>query len=194
MSKPRILAFSGSARKESFNKRLLKSAIAAAREAGAEVTIIDLDDYPSPMYHGDLEETSGIPEHAKTIKHMMIEHDGFLLATAEYNSSITPLLKNTIDWASRKESADEGNLIAFQGKVAGLISASPGALGGLRALNHVRDILGNIGVIVIPKQQAVPKAHEVLADDDTITDDRLRKGVEAVGRELAQTIAKLKSG
>ena len=146
---PRILAFAGSLRRESFNKKLVPIAAKGARDAGAEVTLIDLADFPLPLFDQDLEARQGMPENGKKLKQLFIDHDGLLIASPEYNSSITAVLKNTIDWVSRP-APDEPSLVAFRSKVATLMSASPGALGGLRRLVHVRSILGNIGVIVLP--------------------------------------------
>ncbi len=156
---PKILSFAGSTRTDSFNKRLVKLAAEAARLAGAEVTQIDLRDMPMPLYDGDLEKAQGLPPDAKRFKQLMIEHDGLLISAPEYNSSISGVLKNAIDWASRPE-PNEPPLVAFTGKVAALMSASPGALGGLRGLVTVRSILSNINVLVLPHQVAVAKAHE----------------------------------
>src|SRR5262245_16075385 len=126
--KPTILAFAGSAREGSFNKKLIRVAAKAAQEAGAQVTLIDLKDFPMPLMNEDLEAKEGMPEFAKKIKDLMKSHDAFLISTPEYNSSMPPLLKNTLDWASRKESKDEPPLSAYKNKIAGIMSASPGAL------------------------------------------------------------------
>ena len=125
----RILAFAGSLRRDSFNRRLVSVAVGGARAAGAEVMEIDLKDYPLPVYAGDLEASEGLPESALRLKAIMKDHDGFLISAPEYNSSITAALKNAIDWASRPHE-DEPSLVCFRGKVAGLMAASPGALGG----------------------------------------------------------------
>lgn len=188
---PKILAFAGSARKESFNKKLARVAADAAREAGAEVTLIDLADYPMPLYDGDLEEASGLPENAKKLKALFLQHDGLLLACPEYNSAITPLLKNTLDWVSRAETDDEPPLAAYRNKVAALLSASPGRLGGLRGLVHVRAILGNIGVLVLPDQVAVGQAHQVFDPAGRLSDDHQRQAVEALARRLVETLDRL---
>jgi chromate reductase len=190
---PRILAFAGSLRKESFNKRLVRIAARGAESAGAGVTLLDLRDYPLPVYDGDLEAEQGLPENARAVKHMMMEHDGFLLAAPEYNSSITAVLKNTIDWASRPEPGETVPLPAFRGKGAVLMSASPGALGGLRGLVTVRSILSNIGVYVMPDQVAVPKAHEAFAADGTLKDSAQEASIENLGKALAQFLVKLKA-
>lgn len=191
MTQPRILAFAGSLRKDSYNKKLVRIAAAAARSAGAEVTIIDLKDYPLPVFDEDLEREAGAPENARRLKQLFVEHDGFLIAAPEYNSSITAVLKNTIDWVSRPVPG-EPPLRGFRDKVASLMSASPGALGGLRGLVHVRSILGNIGVIVLPDQVAVPRAFEAFNPDGALKDDKQRASVEALGRTLASFLVKLK--
>ena len=132
MTQPKITAFAGSLRTGSFNKKLLALAAAAARTAGAEVTTVDLRDLALPLFDQDLEAASGLPEGAKKFKALLRASDGLLIASPEYNSSLTAVLKNAIDWASRAESDDEPPLAAYRGKTAALCSASPGALGGLR--------------------------------------------------------------
>ncbi|MBS0191661.1 MAG: NAD(P)H-dependent oxidoreductase [Phycisphaerales bacterium] len=178
----KVLAISGSTRKGSYNSKLLKIAAEMTRQAGAEVTLLDLEQYPLPIMNEDLEKEKGVPENAMKLKQLFISHKGLLIASPEYNSSITALLKNTIDWVSRPV-PNEAPLAGFQGKVATLISASPGALGGLRGLVHLRSILGNIGVIVLPEQVALTNAHEAFADDGTLKDPkaaaRLKKAMDA---------------
>src|SRR4029077_15961150 len=126
------------------------------------------------------------------LKTLFLEHDALLLSCAEYNSSITAVLKNTIDWVSRPVPG-EGPLACFTGKVATLMSASPGGLGGLRGLVHVRAILGNINVIVLPEQIAVSKAHEAFNADGALKDAKMQAGVEGLGAKLADFLRKLKS-
>ncbi|MCU7813106.1 MAG: NAD(P)H-dependent oxidoreductase [Candidatus Thiodiazotropha sp. (ex Notomyrtea botanica)] len=188
---PRILAFAGSSRKESFNKRLLTIAVSGAEAAGADVTQIDLADYPMPLFNQDLESKTGIPENALKFKRLLIDHDAFIIASPEYNSAFTPLLKNVIDWASRAESDDEPPLMAYQGKVAAILAASPGALGGLRGLVFLRMLLANIGVTVLPDQQAIPQAFKAFNEDGSLVDDRKQQVVLALGRKLAATVGKL---
>jgi len=190
MNTPKILAFAGSTRTASYNKQLVRFAAEAARAAGAEVTLLDLRDYPLPLFDGDLEEQQGLPENAKKLKAIFREHNGLLIASPEYNSSVTAVLKNTIDWVSRAESDDEPALAAYHGKAAVLISASPGALGGLRGLVHLRAILGNIGVIVLPDQVAVPKAHEVFDETGGLKDERSAKQVTRVVQGLVDFLKK----
>jgi chromate reductase len=188
---PKILAFAGSTRKESFNKKLVKIAADAARAAGAEVTYLDLKDIPMPLYDGDLETEQGIPENARKLKALMMAHDGFLISAPEYNSSISGVLKNTIDWVSRPV-PNEQPLVCFAGKVVTLMSASPGALGGLRGLVTVRSLLSNIRVIVLPEQVAVPKAHEAFDTDGKLKDAKQQSSIEALGRDLVGFLTKLK--
>lgn len=191
MSKPKILAFAGSTRRESFNKRLVRIAAAGAERAGADVTVIDLKEYALPLFDQDLEEDEGPPENAVKLKALFAETDGFLIASPEYNSSVTGVLKNTIDWVSRPAEG-EPRLVAFKGKAAALMSASPGALGGLRGLVHVRAILGNIGVLVLPDQVTVPKAFEAFDDEGRLKIDTKQSAVEALGKSLVELLAKVR--
>jgi NAD(P)H-dependent FMN reductase len=193
MVTPKILAFAGSTRSESYNKKLVALAAEGARAAGANVTLIDLRDLPLPLFDEDLETANGLPENAKKLKAVMRANDGFLISSPEYNSSITAVLKNAIDWASRPESDDEPALVAFRGKIAALVSASPGGLGGLRALVHVRAILENIGVLVLPDQVAVSAAYEAFDEGGKLKDARKAKQVADLAANLAETIRKLKS-
>ena len=182
--KPKILAFAGSTRTGSFNKQLVAVAAGAARAAGAEVTVVDLRDLALPLYDGDLEASKGLPEGAKRFKKLLIEHQGLLISSPEYNSSITGVLKNAIDWASRAETDDETPLKAFKGKVATLMAASPGGFGGLRGLVHLRAILGNMGVIVLPDQLTIPSAHEAFDASGALKDERKRQQVEGLAQGL----------
>jgi chromate reductase len=190
--KVKILVFAGSTRKDSFNKKLAKIAADDARAAGAEVTHIDLRDIPMPLYDGDLEASEGIPPNGRKLKELMLSHDAFLIASPEYNSSITGVLKNAIDWASRP-SPGEKPLQCFAGKVVGLCSASPGALGGLRGLVTVRSILTNIGSIVIPTQVSVPRAMEAFDESGDLKDEKHRAPVRRLASELVTITSKLKA-
>ena len=189
--RPRVLAFAGSTRRESFNKKLVLRAATGARAAGAEVTVLDLATLPLPLFDEDLERESGLPANALELKRLMSEHHGFLISCPEYNSSITAVLKNAIDWASRKAEPAEKPLSAFRGKAAALMSASPGALGGLRGLVHVRAILGNLGVIVLPDQRAVSRAHESLAEDGSLVDAKLDEAIQGLGSTLVEVLTRL---
>jgi chromate reductase len=191
MTIPRILAFGGSLRRDSFNQKLAAIATSGAREAGAEVTLIALRDFPMPVFDADLENSGGMPEAAKKLKALFREHHGLLIASPEYNSSITGALKNAIDWVSRQESEDEPPLSALSGKSAVLMSASPGGLGGLRGLVHVRAILGNIGITVLPDQVAVSKAHEAFTAEGSLADAKQQGSVKNLGALLAKHLAKV---
>ncbi len=190
MTAAKILAFAGSARQDSFNKKLVKIAIEGAKAAGAEVTYLDFRDLPLPLYDAELEEAQGLPENALQLKATMKAHQGFLIACPEYNSSITPLLKNAIDWASRPEPG-EPSLVCFKEKVAVLMSASPGGLGGLRGLVHVRSILGNIGVLVLPDQKAIGSAYQAFDENGNLKDESQQADIVQLGSKLATVTAKL---
>lgn len=188
--RPKILAFAGTTRIGALNKKLIRAAAASAREAGGEVTLIDLRDLPMPLYDGDLEAREGIPATAMKFKELLLAHRGMLISTGEYNSSVTGVLKNAIDWASRS-APGETELACFKDRVAGLLSASPGMLGGLRALFHVRQILGNIGVLVIPEQLALSRAHEAFNDDGSLKDPKRAASVARVASALVRIVGRL---
>lgn len=181
----KILAFAGSTRQGSFNRQALDYAIKGARDAGAEVTLIDLKDYSLPLYNGDLELSHGIPDSAIRLKALFKAHEGLLLGCPEYNSSITPLLKNTLDWVSRAN-GEESGLVPYAGKWAGLVAASEGRLGGLRGLRHVREILTTLQVMVIPQQMALSSADKALADPESPE----LAGLAKIGAELARAISR----
>lgn len=187
---PKILAFAGSTREASYNKKMVKVAAAGARAAGAEVTYIDLRDLPLPLFDEDLEARAGLPENARKLKELMIGHQGFLIASPEYNSSYSAVLKNAIDWASRPQPGEPG-LAAFNQKVAVIMSASPGGLGGLRGLINLRSLLASINAIVLPDQKAIPNAFEAFNPDGTLKDPKQQEAVENLGAKLAQVLAKL---
>jgi NAD(P)H-dependent FMN reductase len=190
----KILAFAGSTRGNSFNKQLVAIAAEGARAAGASVKVIDLRDFPMPIFDEDDEAANGKSKGAIALKKLLMEHDGFLIACPEYNSSITAVLKNSIDWVSRPDDGDPpGGIAAFRGKVITLMSASPGALGGLRGLVHVRAILGNLGSIVLPDQVAVPAAYEAFNEDGSLADEKRQKAIHRLGHTLAETTAKLQA-
>ncbi len=188
---PKILAFAGSARKESFNKLLVKIAAGAARNAGAEVTLVDLADYPMPIFDQDLEQQQGLPENAKAIKRLLVEHDGFLIASPEYNSAFSPLLKNVLDWASRSEPEDSTPLAAYKGKAAAIMATSPGQLGGLRGLVFLRMLLNNLGVLVIPQQKAIASAAKAFDEHGQLLNPSDQNAIQALATDLVETLRKL---
>lgn len=155
---PKILAFSGSTRRDSWNRKLIRAAVDATRAAGGDVTLIDLADYPLPLMDEDLEAREGLPANAQRLKALFKAHDALLIASPEYNSSIPPLLKNTIDWVSREWQGESG-LVPYRNKVAAILAASPGTFGGMRMLPHLRQILNTLGVLVLPGQFSLAHAN-----------------------------------
>ena len=180
-----ILAFSGSSRAGSLNKTVLALAIEGARAAGATVTELDLRDLNLPLYDGDLEAASGLPEGARRFKALLQSHAGLLIASPEYNSLPTPLLVNALDWASRREPTDPPAPI-FKGKVVAFVAASPGGLGGTRALPALRNSLMNQQALVLPGELAVPAADKALGPDGRFTDAKRTEAAQAVGAGLAR--------
>ncbi len=176
-SEMKLLAFAGSTREDSLNKKLLNVAVKDARLAGAKVTVIDLRDYPIPFYDGDLEAKSGLPENARKIKKLMIENDGFLIASPEYNGSYSAVLKNLIDWMSRPVEGEQA-LIALKGKKAALLAASPGGGGGAGSLKHLRQLLTRLKVDVFVEQITIPHATEAFNSQGELTDVKKRLEVK----------------
>jgi chromate reductase len=190
MSKPKILAFAGATRTQSWNKKLIHIAVRAAEDAGGEVTLIDLRDYVMPLYDGDLEAAEGLPPKARELKALMVASHGFLLSCPEYNSSISAVLKNTIDWISRPI-PNEPRAVAYKGKVAALLSASPTNLGGIRGLMTVRQVLTTLGVLVLPTQFGLAHATAAFDEDGTLKDEAHRTAVGAVTAELVRVLSLL---
>jgi chromate reductase, NAD(P)H dehydrogenase (quinone) len=191
-----ILAFAGSVRKESFNRKVLNAAVEGARKAGATVTVADLRDFPMPIYDADSHAENGVPDAMRELRKLMMAANGLLIASPEYNTSITPLLKNTIDWLSQDIEAqgpnDTGSGYApFAGKVCGLLGASNGGFGTIRALPHVSYILSNLGVFVLPVV-AVPRVGSVLAPDGSVSDPKTLGVLHNLGARVAETVVKLK--
>lgn len=153
----KVLVFAGSTRADSLNKKLARAAAEELRNAGLDITLADLSDYPMPLYDGDVEAAQGLPPNAKRFKELLRAHDAVAIASPEYNGSFPALLKNAIDWVSRPEPG-EPRLAAFAGKKALLLSASPGPGGGRRAMRHLRELLEMIGVSVIAAHAAIAKA------------------------------------
>jgi NAD(P)H-dependent FMN reductase len=188
---PRIIAIAASQRTGSFNRSLVSVAAGAAREAGAEVTLLDLREFPLPIYDGDMEKREGLPQNAMRLKEAFAAHDGFLFACPEYNGSVTPLFKNTIDWASRPVDGKPG-LGWARNKPATLLAASNGALGGLRGLYHARWVLQTIGMIVLPGQKALGRAASAFDGDGNLVDAKELEGVKAVVTPLVDIARRLK--
>lgn len=187
MTEPKILAFAGSTREASLNKRLVQVAADAARAAGAAVTLIDLRDYPMPPYDGDLEAGEGLPASAHALKDLFKAHDGLLISAPEYNGGISGMLKNTLDWISRR-GHDDRTVAAFGGKIAGLMSAAPGALGGLRGLGQLRHVLTSVGVLVIPQQCAVGGGTAAFSDNGRLIDPARQAAIEAIAARVVDLV------
>jgi NAD(P)H-dependent FMN reductase len=190
---PKILVFAGSLRTGSFNGRLAARAVKELLQAGAEVTWISLLDYPMPLYDGDFEANSGPPENALKLKRLMMTHQGILIVTPEYNASIPPLLKNTLDWISRVRERNEPPLSAYQNRVFALAAASDRSTGGMYALLALRQVLEiGAGALVIPEQIALARAREAFDEMDELMDERAKAQLlQVVQRliEMAQELA-----
>ena len=184
----KILAFAGSTRKDSLNRKLLTIAIEQLK--GLEINLLDLKDFPLPLYDGDL-ETEQFPDNALKLKQLFLNHQGFLIACPEYNSSISGILKNTIDWVSRPRKDESEYLICFKDKVCALMSASPGNLGGSRGLIHIRSILQNIGSFVMPGQVCIPTADKKFKPDGSLNDDKHIEEIKTFMSKFAETLTKL---
>jgi chromate reductase, NAD(P)H dehydrogenase (quinone) len=189
MMSNKILFFAGSARTESFNKKLAKQAYELAVSKGADATFIDLRDYPMPIYDGDYEAEHSLPENAIKLKKLFVEHAGLFIASPEYNSSISPLLKNSLDWISRPHEPNEISLVAFAGKHAALAATSRGYFGGLRGLVPLRMMLGNIKVTVLPDQLAVPN-YDKAFDQGILVDEGALKNLHNVVDKLIFAVRK----
>jgi chromate reductase len=179
----KVLAFAGSTREDSYNKKLVQEAAAIARKSGAKVTYIDLRDYPLPLYDGDAEANEGMPANAKLIRQMMVDSDRIIIASPEYNGSLSAVLKNVIDWASRSDGAYFKD--SYSGKKFAIMSASPGGGGGATGLKHLREILTRLKGDVIPLQVSVPKAHGEFSSDGQLKNAKLK---EDLAKEMQQLI------
>lgn len=183
-----LLAFDGSGRPGSVNAKILDIVCEAVRAHGVTVTRINLRDYHLPIYEMDDELANGLPEKAIELKKLFNTHDGFLIASPEYNGAPTALLKNAIDWVSRKH-GDEKPLQAFKGKVAGLISTSPGKLGGLRGLYMLNTILFGVGTLVLPEIVAIGNNGDAFESDHALKHDLDKFAVSALAQRIV-TVAK----
>lgn len=188
---PRILAFAGSLREHSYTKRVVKTAMNGALDAGAEVDFIDLRDFPMPIYDADLQETEGFDENARRFQRLLNEYKGFLICSPEYNGSLPAALKNALDWASRASDEFKTGEV-FRGKAAAIMTASPGGFGGIRCLNHLRTILSVLSLNVLPSEIAVGKVHEIFDGDGAeMKDERMKKLLEDLGASLVDTMIRL---
>lgn len=171
MSASRILFFAGSSREGSFNKQLARCGKQLAEENGQSATFADLADYPMPLYNGDLEARDGIPDEARAFETVMRDHNAVVVVAPEYNASITPLLKNTLDWVSRLRQEKPNEKTVFQTRLFALAAASPGGTGGIRGLFTVRHVLQyGLSAQVMPEQFLLPKAGQAFDSDGRLKD------------------------
>jgi chromate reductase, NAD(P)H dehydrogenase (quinone) len=182
----RLLFFAGSTREGSYNKKLARLAQRIATANGIEGVFVDLKDYPMPLYNGDLEAEDGPPQKAQEFKALLGEYQGVFIASPEYNSSITPLLKNTLDWVTRVRAPGESGLEVFKSRVFAISGASPGYYGAMRSLLNLRQILMlGVGALVIPQQLALPRANEAFEAGGSLKDQAQQKTLAGVVEALA---------
>jgi chromate reductase, NAD(P)H dehydrogenase (quinone) len=191
---PRILALSGSSRRESFNLKLLELAIAGAKSRGAEVTMVSLVDYELPVYESDWESEHGLPEAARTLQKLVSENHGLLIATPEHNGGYTSLLKNSIDWVSRPDPYHRAERPVFPGKVCAMISASPHATGGLRSQLALDMVLHRLGMLVVPTQFHLGYAHAAFDAEGQLTSSATAAMARHVGATLVDVTCRLIDG
>ncbi|CDX16138.1 conserved hypothetical protein [Mesorhizobium sp. ORS 3324] len=184
---PRILVFAGSVRTGAFSGKTADVAQKELGMQGAEVTRISLGDYPLPIMDEDLEKEKGIPENAVKLGYQIATHDGLLIATPEYNGSIPPLLKNSIDWVSRLRRDGSRSFRPLYGKPVGLCSSSEGKFAGIRCINHLRAVLVRCQMEVITPECSVAGANEAFAEDGQFRDARLHQSMERLCRTLIET-------
>lgn len=188
----KILALSGSNRQGSYNQRVLDIAVRGAVEAGASVTPIRLLDFKLPFYDTDEETRNGVPDGAHALHQLVAEHDALLIATPEYNGGYTALLKNAVDWMSRPRQDGTPGTALLAGKVAALVSASPGLFGGIRSQAGMRTVLEKLGMLIIPQTFALSVAHEAFTDSGAMGDANVEALLMAVGKALASMAQRLK--
>lgn len=187
----RILAISGSSRRESLNQKLLEIAAHGARDAGADVTVVRLSDLDLPIYDEDHEAEYGLPNGARHLQALVETHHALLIATPEYNGGYTALLKNAVDWISRPRSDGSSGVALMAGKAAALVSASPGQLGGLRSQTGLRAVLDKLGMLVIPQAFALSMAHEAFDAEGRLKDGNATRLASGVGEALCRVASRL---
>jgi chromate reductase len=182
----RLLFFAGSTREGSFNKKLARLAQHIATANGIEGVFVDLKDYPMPIYNGDIEAEQGPPQKAHEFKALLGEYPGVFIASPEYNSSVTPLLKNTLDWITRVRGPGESGVEVYKSRVFAISGATPGYYGTMRSLINLRQILEvGIGATVIPQQLALPRANDAFDADGSLKDHAQQKLLTGVVEALA---------
>lgn len=189
MFKPKLLIFSGSIRGASTNTKLAGCAYKTLSQMNCEPTLISLADYEMPIYDGDLETQKGAPASARKLARLMHESHGMVISSPEYNGSVTPLLKNTIDWVSRVSSDEEGPIVPYKGKFAGLISTSPGQMGGINSITQLAQILSRIGVLVINERVTVGSSGSAFDEMENLSNERSQTLLEATCLSLVEKAA-----
>lgn len=192
MSQVRVLVMSGSLRAASINTRLAACAGTALQEQGCEVDAVQMADFRLPVYDGDLEAAEGVPTAAVQLRERFKAADALLFCSPEYNGSVPGAFKNLLDWLSRPV-GEESGLLPFKNKPVAIMASSPGALGGLRSLNHLRAVLSHVGCLVIPDQFGLPKGDQAFDDDGLLLEARHQKRVQAVTERLATVARALKA-
>lgn len=187
MQPPRILVVPGSNRSGSHNARLAGAIVKALTRLDCEITRITLRDYELPLFDAGLERDNGQPQNARKLARLFHEHDAVMLVSPEYNASLPPLTKNTIDWISRVKSDDIGTLVPYRGKVFAVSSASPGVYGGMRCLIHLRAVLSTLGALVIPEQLALSRAGEAFDRLEALKDGQMVERMETMCASLVET-------
>jgi NAD(P)H-dependent FMN reductase len=185
----KILIFAGSTRRDSVNRKLAQAAANAVIAAGGEATLLELADYPMPLLSGEIEAENGPPENAFKLQDIIAAHAGLIIASPEHNHSISALLKNTLDWISRTPRVKGGN--PFTGKVAGIMAASPGGLGGLQGLDHLERVLTTVGAMVLPNKVAVPNADQAFNAEGQLLDEASMRRVSALAAAVVDVAGKL---
>lgn len=178
----KLLVFAGSTRQNSWNRKLAKVVTSMAQQSGAQVTHIELADFDVPMYNADL-EACGTPADVMRLKQIGYEHPAWIICTPEYNASYPALLKNTLDWISSPVKADpvwNDDMRSTRGKVVGVLSASPGGLGGLRSQSHLVPLLFNLQCWVAPKHYALGRAGDAFTPEGQLVSETAKNNVQAV--------------
>ncbi|MHC4842075.1 MAG: NADPH-dependent FMN reductase [Planctomycetota bacterium] len=189
--KPKILAFSGSNRAGSHNHKLVQAAANLLAQSSAEVSVIKIVDFDIPLYSPDI-ESAGTPDGVYKLKELAKSHNGYFISCPEYNGSITPMLKNTLDWLSRP-SPDEPRGAAYKGKTGAVVAATPGNMGGIRGLPHVRQIMLGLGVTLVPKQLALGNAAKAFDDDGNLAVERSADTLRQICTDLVNLTTALMS-
>ena len=189
--KLQFVAFAGSSRTDSINKKLIKASIPFLEEQGVDVKFVDMKDYQLPLYDEDVEREQGLPKEVRELKDMFITADGFLISSPEYNGFFSGGFKNLLDWLSRPV---EGYppMECFDGKTVALLAASPGGLGGIRVLPHVRHLLSNLRMHVIPSQFGLGNAFKAFGDDGKLIDEKQKESVQNLCISLVKITKALK--